>query len=165
MKESSIFSRRYALRAFAASLLFSDAAVATEAIRSPSDALLLTLGAAFDAIANRFDTLCENRHDLDTSILDELSHLLDQAVSTRATTLQGFCVKARIACWVWLGDLDDTPEATADQRITVSMVRDLIQLHAPQLERSGSLRMLLEGVEANANQRVTNESLSCVDQD
>ena len=64
--------------------------------------------------------------------------------------MEGLCVKARASCWALLGDLDDASDATTDRRMTLSIVRDLIRLYDPGLERPGALKALVESIESGA---------------
>jgi hypothetical protein len=52
-------------------------------------------------------------------------------------------VKARAACWALLGDLDPAGQSTTDKRMALSLVRDLIRLYDPGLERPGALEKLV----------------------
>ena len=54
--------------------------------------------------------------------------------------IKSLCVKARAACWALLGDLDPMDEPTTDKRMALSIVRDLIRLHDPDLEHAGALK-------------------------
>jgi hypothetical protein len=70
---------------------------------------------------------------------------------TPATTIDGLCVKARVGCWGLLGDLDDPGEETpAGKRISLSIMRDLIRLRHPDLERPGALTKLVRESEETA---------------
>ena len=106
------------------------------------DAALLALGRRFDAMANKLD------HDIDVSwtLLEEFSEVEAQITSTPATTLEGLSVKARVTCWARLGDLDASEHSTANERMALSIVRDLIRLYDPSLERPGALKSLVDEI-------------------
>ena len=72
-------------------------------------------------------------------------------VATPATTMEGLYVKARAGCWALLGDLDADEHASADQRMALSIMRDLIRLYQPSLERPGALKKLIEQTIENAD--------------
>jgi hypothetical protein len=61
--------------------------------------------------------------------------------------MEGLCVKARAACWALLGDLNDPAGATTDERMALSIVRDLIRLYHPALEQPGASQQLVKDVE------------------
>jgi hypothetical protein len=57
--------------------------------------------------------------------------------------MAGLCVKARAACWALLGDLDPSNQPSTDKRMGLSIIRDLIRVHAPHLEQPGALKQLV----------------------
>jgi hypothetical protein len=65
-------------------------------------------------------------------------------------------VKARAACCARLGDLDD--RATGGERMSLSIVRDLIRLYDRNLERPGALTQLVEDIEKGAGNSLNRES-------
>src|SRR6478735_1634037 len=132
-------SRRSAL--FSAGLLSLLGQTHAEA----SDRELTGLGRQFDAVAAKLDRAIEHGLTIDWSDLKEFGRIVDEIVVTPATTIEGLCVKARVGCWGLLGDLDDPGEETpADERITLSIMRDLIRLRHTDLERPGALKKLVE---------------------
>jgi hypothetical protein len=96
--------------------------------------------------------------DFDDGLLEQLDRLVSEIATTQASTMQGFCVKARAACWALLGDLDEPGDATTDRRMALSIVRDLIRLYSPGLERPGALKQLAQDIESGAGNSVTGKS-------
>ena len=138
-------SRRSAL--FSAGLLSLLGSTRVEA----ADFELIGLGRQFDAIAAKLDRAIEHALTIDWSDLEEFGRIVDKIVVTPATTIEGLCVKARVGCWGLLGDLDDPGEETpAGERISLSIIRDLIRLHHPDLERPGALTKLIREIEETA---------------
>ena len=116
-----------------------------------ADFELIGLGRQFDAVAAKLDRAIEHGLNIDWSDLKEFGGIVDEIVAMPATTIEGLCVKARVGCWGLLGDLDDPGEkATADERITLSIMRDLIRLRHPDLERPGALTKLVREIEEPA---------------
>jgi hypothetical protein len=114
-----------------------------------TDPVLLALGRKFDALTEKLDS------DLNMpwETLAEFSRVEAQIVATPATTIEGLCVKARAACWALLGDLDSNEQSTTDKRMAHSIVRDLIRLYDPSLERPGALKSLVCEIEQPAEAR------------
>ena len=110
---------------------------------APYDAELISLGRQFDAIAAAIDDVIEGRGKL-TNEIEMLGSIETAITATPAKTMEGLCVKARAACWALLGDLELTEESTLDRRMGLSIVRDLIRLHAPKLEQQNALKGLAE---------------------
>ena len=138
-------SRRSAL--FSAGLLSLLGPTRAEA----ADFELIGLGRQFDAVAAKLDRAIEHGLNIDWSDLKEFGRIVDEIVVTPATTIEGLCVKARVGCWGLLGDLDDPGEETpAGERITLSIMRDLIRLRHPDLERPGALTQLVREIEEPA---------------
>jgi hypothetical protein len=102
-------------------------------------------------VAAKLDRATEHGRNIDWSDLKEFGRIVDEIVVTPATTIEGLCVKARVGCWGLLGDLDDPGEETpAGERITLSIMRDLIRLRHPDLERPGALAQLVREIEEPA---------------
>ena len=138
-------SRRSAL--FSAGLLSLLGPTRAEA----ADFELIGLGRQFDAVAAKLDRAIEHGLNIDWSDLEDFGRIVDKIVATSATTIDGLCVKARIGCWGLLGDLDDPGEkTTADERVALSIMRDLIRLRHPHLERPGALANLIREIEETA---------------
>src|SRR5260221_465622 len=74
------------------------------------DASLIRLGREFNAVTAMID------YGHGTALWNRLGPLDAVIVATPAHTIEGFCVKARAACWARLGDLDPTAEPTTDRR-------------------------------------------------
>jgi len=66
-------------------------------------------------------------------------------------SIEGFRVKARLACWVRLGDLDPANGSTDGREIALSIVRDLIRLYDQHLEHPGALTALVQEIEQEAS--------------
>jgi hypothetical protein len=121
------------------------------AAASSADAHLLALGRDFDVVAARLDHALAAGIDFDDGLLEQLGRLDAEIATTQAFTMEGLCVKARAACWALLGDLDDPGDATTYRRMALSIVRDLVRLYAPGLEKPGALKQLVEDVESGAD--------------
>lgn len=117
------------------------------AAASSADAPLLTLGRDFDAVAAKLDHAIATGIDFDDGLLERLSQIEAEIARTHASTMEGLCVKARAACWALLGDLNDPADATTDERMALSIVRDLVRLYHPVLEQPGALKQLVKDVE------------------
>jgi hypothetical protein len=115
-----------------------------------TDNQLLYLGCEFTKVVAKIDRAIDQGAELCDEWLDTLSHLDAEIVATPATTIVGLWVKARAACWARLGDLDTPDEATTDHRMALSIVRDLVRLHDPGLERLGALKQLVQNIESGA---------------
>jgi hypothetical protein len=107
---------------------------------STSDSALVQLGRQFDAMAARLD-----HGDSAWETLEGFGRIYDEIVATPARTIEGLCVKARVECWGLLGDLD-----AGQSNMAISIIRDLIRLHDPSLERPGAIKRLVEEIEKNA---------------
>jgi hypothetical protein len=64
--------------------------------------------------------------------------------------MEGLFVKARAACWALLGDLDCPAKSTTNARMSLSIIRDLVRLFDPTLEKPGALRKLLDEIKSGA---------------
>jgi hypothetical protein len=149
MKHNIFISRRAALGSLAASPFLSTVIPASNV--ASVDADLLELGLNFDATVARLDHAIANGTDVDWQVLDELTRLDAEIVATQAFTMDGLCVKARAACWALLSDLDPAGQPTTDKRMALSIVRDLIRLSEPGLERPGALKNLVKDIEDGAS--------------
>jgi hypothetical protein len=119
-------------------------AAAVDAETAKADSTLLALGRRFDALAAQLDHAVEHGPNISWNALEEFSRVETQIVATPASTIQGFCVKARAVCWALLGDLDASERSTAYERMTLSIVRDLIRICDPSLEQPGALNELVK---------------------
>ena len=109
-----------------------------------TDFELIGLGRQFGAVAAKLDRAIEHGLNIDWSDLKEFGRIVDEIVAMPATTIEGLCVKARVGCWGLLGDLDDPGEKTpAGERVSLSIIRDLIRLRHPHLERPGAMANLI----------------------
>jgi hypothetical protein len=108
---------------------------------------LIALGEELNSVTAAIDAAIEEASSppaVMTTLLERLGHLEAAIVATPARTMEGFFVKARAASWALLGDLDPAGAKTIDQRMALSIIRDLIQLYDPRLERPGALAQLAE---------------------
>ena len=141
------------------SALFSAGLLALLGPAEAADFELTGLGRQFDAVAAKLDRAIEHGLNIDWSDLKEFGRIVDEIVAMPATTIEGLCVKARVGCWARLGDLDDPGEETpAGERITLSIMRDLIRLRHPDLERPGALAQLVREIEEPAVRSSTHEA-------
>lgn len=109
-----------------------------------ADADLLAFGREFETITNALDSAIAQKCDIADDLLLKLGLIETAIISTPARSIQGFCVKARAACWARLGDLNPDDEATTDKRMALSIVRDLIRQCHPALEHPDALKKLAE---------------------
>jgi hypothetical protein len=114
------------------------AAVAETSTLSP-DANLVVLGHEFERVVK----LLDDTEWADEGSLRKLADIEGKLLSTQAKTMEGLGIKARVACWALLGDLDPMNAPTTDKRMTLSIVRDLIRIHYPDLEKTGALAQLI----------------------
>jgi hypothetical protein len=126
------FSRRSAL--FSAAIIPA-VAMSRYAQSAATDSALLALGRWFDSIAAQLDD-----HGLDT----------DWDTLMPATTIEGLCVKARVGCWTLLGDFESADKSAAGAQMAFAIMRDLIRLRHPHLEKPGAVKRLVEEIEVGA---------------
>jgi len=152
------FSRRVAL--FSAAMIPAVAvsrhaqSAATDRELGPSsraDVVLVALGQRFDVLAAQVDHSIDHGSHIAWDALDEFALIHAEIVATPATTLEGLYVKARAGCWALLGDLDADEHSSAEHRIALSIMRDLIRLYQPGLERPGALKKLIEHTTENGD--------------
>ena len=152
MRKTSTISRREALSGLAIIPAISTTTISAEANSSDKD--LIALGREFDTITTTLDDALSRAppsNELGQKIyrqqLDDLFHRLGSAKvaieAAEAKTLEGLQAKARVVCWARLGDLDPFGQTSMDQRMAFSIVRDLIRLYDPKLERPGALKKLM----------------------
>jgi hypothetical protein len=128
--------------------ILSAAAVPTAVSQlAQPDARLLTLSRQFELIATQLDDHMKYPSSLD---LELFGRVYDEIAATSATTIQGLCAKARIGCWTLLGDFEAADDSAAGAPMAFSIMRDLIRIHAPDLERPGAVRMLVAEIEKGA---------------
>ena len=148
-------SRRSILYSAISAPVFAASGVAEEKM---ADAGLISLGRTFDALAAEIDYSIEHPPDPTVDVLEKFSQTISEILAIQAKTIDGFCVKARAACWGSLGDLDPTENMTLDRSMAQSIVRDLIRLYHPNLERPGAINKLLEDMEAGASKSIATAS-------
>jgi hypothetical protein len=122
------------------------AGIATTLTTTPAgaktDTELVALGNQFDALTRVLDTA-----DLWGDMADALDRIERAILNTQAKTMEGLRVKARAACWARLGDLDPASGSTTDERMALSIIRDLIRLFDPKLEQPGALQKIFADFE------------------
>jgi hypothetical protein len=107
------------------------------------DAPLIDLGRQLDVLTTTIDDATENRLDIEMDVLDRFANIVEEIANAQATTIEGLFVKARTACWALLGDLTYDDQATAAQMMALSIIRDLIRIHDPSLERPNAWKELV----------------------
>jgi hypothetical protein len=107
-----------------------------------ADTELVALGSQFDALTRVLDAT-----DLWGDMADALDRIESAILNTQAVTMEGLRVKARAACWARLGDLDPASGSTTDERMALSIIRDLIRLFDPKLEQPGALQKIFADFE------------------
>lgn len=117
-----------------------------------ADTELLELGRQFEEIVTQMDMVTDRKLE-DAALgglLAKLELVEPAIVAFPATTIDGLRVKARAAAWALLGDLDPTGGSTTDERMSMSIVRDVIRLYDPEREDEGALTRLVEEIESGA---------------
>ena len=140
MVNGNRISRRNVLAASGASI--ASTCMATTFNRSLSDAELVHLGRIFQMEATKLDRAIESGANFEIDILERLDAIETKILMKNATSIDGLRVKARIACWALLGDLELPEGRTTGERMVMSVVRDLIRAFDPELEQPGALRKL-----------------------
>jgi hypothetical protein len=138
------FSRRSAL--FSAAIIPA-VAMSRHAQSAATDSALLALGRRFDSIAAQLD---DHGLDTDWDTLYEFDRVLTEIVGMPATTIEGLCVKARVGCWTLLGDFESADKSAAGAQMAFAIMRDLIRLRHPHLEKPGAVKRLVEEIEVGA---------------
>ena len=122
------------------------AGIATTLTTTPAgakmDTELVALGSQFDALTRVLDAA-----DLWGDMAYALDRIERAILNTQAKTMEGLRVKARAACWARLGDLDPASGSTTDERMALSIIRDLIRLFDPKLEQPGALQKIFADFE------------------
>ena len=142
MSGDTIISRRRVIGSLASSCALN--AIGRSAQAAAFDDKLIRLGQELLYVTSQIDRAIQQRTDLSLRLLDRLSGLEAEIIATPANSGAGLLVKARAACWALLGDLDPVAGSTMDRSMSLSIVRDLIRLHNPSLERPGALNALAE---------------------
>src|SRR5262245_18600187 len=131
-----MLSRRSLVRSAALPLL---SAFGTTELAQP-DAHILGLSRQFELIAKQLDDGAKPFLSIDLVLFGRVH---DEIAETRATTIGGLCAKARMGCWTLLGDFESVDNSATGARMAFSIMRDLIRIHAPQLEQPDALKHLL----------------------
>jgi hypothetical protein len=134
------FSRRALIAGLAVTPILPSQA--SEQLAQP-DAELVALGHQFDELA----AFLHYAGWGDDAAVTRFAAVERAILDCEAVTVEGLSVKARAACWARLGDLDPSIEPTTDKRMAISIIRDLIRVHAPHLERPGALKKLVPDIE------------------
>ena len=107
--------------------------------KSPQpDAELIALGRQFDELAEVLDRSGWK----DEAAMSDFTAVEKTIMECEAVTAAGLSVKARAVSWALLGDLDPSDVPAADKKIAVSVVRDVIRVHARRLEEQAALMKL-----------------------
>lgn len=145
-----LLSRRSILGSLAASPMA--ACFTTGSVEASSaDSDVIAWGREFDNLTAKIDHAIVYGLDIDQDVLDQFSRIEAEIIASLATTIEGLRVKARAACWALLGDLGSGDQSTTDKRMALSIVRDLIRLYDPGLERPGALKDLVKDIEDGAS--------------
>ena len=137
MSKERYLSRRQLVMALSISTIATSMAARASV---SADAELIELGDQFDEIAAQIDA----PSPVTWAALNRFGELYDKILVAQAQTVEGLRVKARLMCWVRLGDFDLANEAADGKQIALSIVRDLIRLYDPHLERPGALTDLVQ---------------------
>ena len=113
-----------------------------------TDAELIELGSQLDEVAAQLDAATP-ANVIGWDVLNRFGEIYDKILTTESLSVDGLRVKARLACWIRLGDFDN--DLTDGAELALSIVRDLIRLYDPQLERPGALTVLLQEIEQGAS--------------
>jgi hypothetical protein len=109
-----------------------------------SDAVLNELGRQFDYIASSIDLAIDGRQELSQHLLQRMEELVTAIDCQSATTLDGLRVKARVATWALLGDLDVCQNCHLAEDMGKSIIRDLIRNFDPYCEKPGAIARLID---------------------
>ncbi len=115
----------------------------SEPLGDQPDTELIALGRQFDELA----TLLDRTGWGDDAAVAQFAAIERAILDCKAVTVEGLAVKARAACWALLGDLDPSNGSTTDKRMAISIIRDLIQVHCPHLEKPSALKQLVADIE------------------
>jgi hypothetical protein len=124
-------SRRSIVAGLAASPIATTASATTE------DVELVALGEQFTYIANLESTWKDK-----ATLLSRLGEIGTAIMNTPATTMEGFVVKARIACFVQGGNValwNDNEQDQAGWPMARAIVADLVRRYDPDLEWTNDL--------------------------
>ena len=107
------------------------------------DARLSELGLQFDYVSNSIDLAITGRQELCQSMLQSLDEIAKAIDNQSATTLDGLRVKARVAAWALLGDIDTRQNCPLAEDMSRSIVRDLIRNFDSSHERPEAVARLV----------------------
>jgi hypothetical protein len=83
----------------------------------------------------------------DDDAVERWCETIEEMIATAAESLDGIRAKARVACSLRLGDLEeaviDQSAAHNDRTLENSILRDLIRLYDPHLEHKGAVQALV----------------------
>jgi hypothetical protein len=122
----TIYSRREIARGIA-SIPFSSSATGGD------DAMLLDLCRVFEKVADMHDT-CDLSNMEAEKVYQYLDKLERDIGRLQAKTFAGVVAKASVAVWTRVGDLDPENEVTAERRLSISILRDIIRLYSTKRE-------------------------------
>ena len=112
-------------------------------VHAQSDARLIKLGRQFDNVASNIDLAVGGQKELCLSMLQHMDELANAIESQSAITLDGLRVKARIAAWALMGDLEARQDCALAQDMSRSILRDLIRNFDSNCQRPGAVGRLV----------------------
>jgi hypothetical protein len=127
MRNDRKISRRTVISSMAAASTLAGSGNTAEA--NHVDGELLALGQQLETLREALDHASD--HDAAMAILDGVDSVSTAIVLAPAQTLQGLYIKARATAWSLEHDcglLDPTKEATLNDRVAASIIRDLLRL-------------------------------------
>ena len=129
MQKLSILSRREVVSGIVAIPAITAARFTAAA---SMDATLIALGIQFNELASAIDCAIEHGGQFDalSALLPRFDAIEAAILATQAKTIRGLQIKAQAAAWALLGNLDLAGKTTTDQRMSLSIIRDLIVLDA-----------------------------------
>ena len=89
----------------------------------------MALGVQFDEIVRTLDSAIEQKDHFNAlnTLLPRFDAVEAAILATQAKTIRGLQIKARAAHWALLGDLELAAQTTTDQRMSLSILRDLVE--------------------------------------
>ena len=111
--------------------------------KAHADARLTALGDQFGCVSAHIDHAIEGRQELTELMLQQMDELANAIANQPATTLDGLRVKARVAAWALLGDLEVRQDCALAGDMCRSILCDLIRHWDPSCEKPGAVRRLL----------------------
>lgn len=98
-----------------------------------ADSELLALGQEFSVVSAGLDLCLDHKLYIPEWLIDRLGPVLRAIEQSHATTMDGLLVKAQAVNWNLLGDLSPSSTSSAAERLMLTMIRDLMQTHRPDL--------------------------------